>query len=100
MKLIRLMMVSVLVPAVVLAHAGGHDILKRFDLVAAQFEPIAAKAVAAALPAAAHPLGGAGAGDLGVCDNRGGDALAHQTAPLIDQRRRARLPYHRRINTA
>src|SRR6266851_10311918 len=53
------------------------------DFTIVQFEPIAAKAVAAALPAAAHPLGGAGAGDLGVCDNRGGDFLAHQTAPLI-----------------
>src|SRR6266852_3753425 len=52
------------------------------DFTIAKLEPIAAKAVAAALPAAAHPLSGAGAGDLGVCDNRGGDFLAHQTAPL------------------
>src|SRR5437660_3695141 len=48
---------------------------ERLDFTIAQFEPIAAKAVVAALPAAAHPLGGPGAGDLSVCDNRGGDAL-------------------------
>src|SRR5712671_7412720 len=61
-------------------QAAANEIL---DFTIAQFEPIAAKAVAAALPAAAHPLRGAGAGDLGACDNRGDDALAHQTAPLI-----------------
>src|SRR5712691_5490592 len=56
---------------------------ERLDFTIAKLEPIAAKAVAAALPAAAHPLSGAGAGDLGVCDNRGGDALVHRTTLLI-----------------
>src|SRR5713101_6857149 len=60
--------------------ANSREIL---DFTIAKLEPIAAKAVAAALPAAAHPLSGAGAGDLGVCDNRGGDFLAHETAPLM-----------------
>src|SRR5216684_1239658 len=61
-------------------QAAANEIL---DFTIAKLEPIAAKAVAAALPVAAHPLRGAGAGDLGICDNRGGDFLAHQTAPLI-----------------
>src|SRR5216683_4161764 len=52
------------------------------DFTIAQFEPIAAKAVAAALPAPAHPLGAAGAGGLDACDNRRGDTLGHRSVPL------------------
>src|SRR5216684_4025082 len=61
-------------------QAAANEIL---DFSIAKLEPIAAKADAAALPVATHPLGGAGAGDLGVCDNRGGDALVHRTTLLI-----------------
>src|SRR6266581_2608227 len=56
---------------------------KRLDFARAQFQPITAKAGAAALPVATHPLGGAGACDLGVRDNRRGDALVHRTTLLI-----------------
>src|SRR6266852_7181146 len=55
-------------------QAAANEIL---NFTIEKLEPIAAKAGAAALPVAAHPLGGAGAGDLGVYDNRGGDALVH-----------------------
>src|SRR5712691_1126701 len=61
-------------------QAAANEIL---NFTIAKLEPIAAKAGAAALPVATHPLGGAGAGGLGVCDNRGGYTLAHQTVPLI-----------------
>ena len=60
--------------------ANSREIL---DFTIAKLEPIAAKAGAAALPVATHPLGGAGAGDLGVRDNRRGDALVHRTTLLI-----------------
>src|SRR6266567_7988701 len=55
---------------------------ERLDFIIAEIESKGAKTVAAALPATPHPLGGAGAGNLGVCDNRDGHAFGHRTAPL------------------
>src|SRR5712691_8562271 len=54
------------------------------DFSIVQFQPIATKAVSTALSAPSHPLSSAPSGDLGGCDNRGGNALVHWTAPPRD----------------
>jgi hypothetical protein len=54
------------------------------DVSIVQFQPIAAKAVAAALSAPPHPLSSTPSGDLGGCDNRGGNALVDRPAPSRD----------------
>jgi len=53
-------------PIGLLAGSEQPESDERFDLVVAQVEPMAAKAVAAALSATSHPLGSATSGYLGV----------------------------------